>query len=120
MRTPQPSANLFIIIINNWERLLFQGWSDLRRYYLPLTALLHKCVGPDKFSIYKILFSLLRFDAALADNNSGVAIETHLQILDLEFGQLHVSHALQIGSLVHDAAVRPNNRAIVSLEPPRV
>src|SRR5215469_14162138 len=111
-RTPQPSANLFMIIINNWKRLLFQDWSDLRSYHLPLTALLQKCVGPDKFSIYKILFSLLRFDGALADDNSGVAIKTHLRILDLEFGELDVSHTLQIGLLLHDAAIRPHNRAI--------
>src|SRR6059058_4547494 len=57
MRTPQPSANLFITIIDNRQRSFFQDRSDLRSDHLPLTALFRKCVGPDEFSAEEI-FSL--------------------------------------------------------------
>src|SRR5882724_4567650 len=121
MRTPQPSANLFITIIDNAERSLFQDRSDLRSDYLPLTALFRKCVGPDEFSAEEILLSLVRFDDALADHDSRVVIKTHLQMVNLEFGENDVAgHAFQIASLVHDPAIRPYNRAIFSLKPPCV
>src|SRR5215470_2290235 len=96
MRTPQPRANLFMTIMDNWERLLFQDRSDLGSNYLPLTALLHKCIGPDKFAAEKILLCLPRFDHAFADDDRSVAIKTNLQILNLEFGELDVGHAFQI------------------------
>src|SRR5262245_26363488 len=111
MRTPQPSANLFMIMMDNCERLFFQGWSDLRSDHLPLTALLHKRVGPDKFSVDKVLLCFACFDQAFADDDASVAIKTNVQILNLEFREHNVSHALQIGLFVHDAAVRPNDRA---------
>src|SRR5512132_4199731 len=118
MRTPQPSANLFITIIDNSELSFFQDRSELRSHHLPLTALFRKCVGPDEFSVEEILRSLVRFDDALADHDSCVAIKTHLQIVTLEFGENDVAgHAFQIASLVHDPAIRPYNRAIFSLKP---
>src|SRR5882724_5254656 len=121
MRTPQPSANLFITIIDNCERSLFQDRSDLRSDYLPLTALFRKCVGPDEFSSEEILLSLVRFDDALADHDSCVAIKTHPQIVNLEFGEYDVAgHGLQILLFVHDAAVWPDDRAITRLNPPCV
>src|SRR5439155_25964070 len=52
---------------------------------------------------------------------SRVAIKTHLQMVNLEFGENDVAgHAFQIASLVHDPAIRPYNRAIFSLKPPCV
>src|SRR5439155_25619434 len=121
MRTPQPSANVFMIIIDNCERSFFQDRSDLRSDYLPLTALFHKCVSPDEFSAEEILLSLMRFDDALADHDSRVAIKTHLQMVNLEFGEnAAAGYAFQISSLVHDPAIRPYNRAIFSLKPPCV
>src|SRR5436190_22309604 len=104
--------------MDNSVRSFFQDRSDLRSDHLPLTALLHECVGPDELSSEKILFSLVRIDDALADNDSRVAIKTHLQMLNLELGENDVAgHALQIASLVHDPAIRPDNRAIFSLKP---
>src|SRR6266487_1179038 len=81
MRTPQPSANLFITFIDNYERSFFQDRSDLRSDHLPLTALFRKCVGPDEFSAEEILLSLVRFDDALADHDSRVVIKTRLQMV---------------------------------------
>ena len=93
----------------------------MRSDHLPLTALLHKRVGPDKFSADKILFCLLRFDGALTDDDARVTIKARLQVVNLELGENGVAgHAFQIGSLVHDPAIRPDNRAIFSLEPTRV
>ena len=107
--------------MDNCERLFFQDWSDLRSDHLPLTSLLHKCVGPDEFSVEKILLSLVRFNQALADHDSRVAIKTNLHVLNLEFGENNIAHhAFQIGSLVYDAAIRPDDRAIRSLKPLRV
>src|SRR4030095_208912 len=120
MRTPQPSANLFMTIMHNCERLFCQDRSDLRSDHLPFTTLLHKRVGPNEFSAEKILLSLGRFHHALADDDARIAIKTNLQILNLEFGEHHVSYALQIGSLCYDVAVRPDNRAVFSLKPPGV
>src|SRR5438034_6006545 len=121
IRTPQPSANLFITIIDNRERSFFQDRSDLRSDHHPLTALFRKCVGPDEFSAEEILLSLMRFDDALADRDSCVAIKTHLQMVNLEFGENDVAgYAFQIASLVHDPAIRPYNRAIFRLKPPCV
>src|SRR5262245_63805328 len=121
MRTPQPSANLFITIMVNCERSFFQDRSDLRSDHLPLTALLHKCVGPDEFSPEKILFSPLRFDRAFADHDSSVAIKTHVHIVNLKFGEKNIAcHAFQIGLTVHDAPIRPDNRPILGLKSPSV
>jgi hypothetical protein len=106
--------------MDNSKRLFFQDRSDLRSDHLPFTALLHKCVGPNEFSAEKTLLSLVRFDHAFADDDPSVAIETNLQILNLKFGEHDVRHALQIGSLVHDAAIWPDNRAIFRLKLPRV
>src|SRR6476646_3311025 len=121
MRTPQPSANLFIIIIDNRERSFFQDRSDLRSDYLPLTALFHKCVGPDEFSSKEILLSLVRLNCPLTHDDSSVAIQAYPKIIDFEFGENDVAgHAFQIASLVHDPAIRPYNRAIFRLKPPCV
>jgi len=57
----------------NCELSLFHDRSDLGSGHLPLTALLHKCVGPHKFSAEKNLLSFVRFDA-LADDDSSIAI----------------------------------------------
>ena len=71
---------------DNCERSFFQDRSDLRSDHLPLTALFHKCVGPDEFSVEEILLSLVRFDDALADDDSSVAIKRtrRLSILNSE------------------------------------
>ena len=107
--------------MDNYERSFFQERSDLRSDHLPLTALLHKCVGPDELSSEKILLFFLHFDDALADNDSGIAIKAHSQIVNLEFGENDIAgHALQIALLSHDPAVRPDNRAIVRLNAARV
>src|SRR4030095_12027921 len=93
MRTPQPSANLFMI---NYG-LFFQDRSDLRSEHFPFTALFHKCVGPDEFSAEEILLSLVRFDDALADDDSSVAIQAYAKIINFEFGEYDVAgHGLQI------------------------
>src|SRR4026207_2468142 len=102
MGAPQPSANFFITIIDNCERSLFQDRSDSRSHHLPLTALFRKCVGPDETPVEEILRSLMRFDDALADHDSCVAIKTHLHIVNLEFGENDVAcHAFQIALLIH-------------------
>src|SRR6266496_95900 len=121
MRTPQPSANLFITIIDNCKRSLFQDRSDLRSDHLPLTALFRKCVGPDEFSVEEILRSLMRPNCSLTHDDSSVAIQAYSKIIDFEFGEYDVAgHGLQILLFVHDAAVRPDNRAIFGLKPLRV
>src|SRR5438477_7999200 len=121
MRTPQPSANLFITIIDNRERSFFQDRSNLRSDHLPLTALFRKCLGPDEFSAEEILLPLCALMMPSPTTISRIAIKTHLQIVDLEFGENDVAgHAFQIASLVHDPAIRPYNRAIFSLKPPCV
>src|SRR4029077_4646417 len=114
MRMPQPSANLFILIMLNCELSFFQDWSDLRSDYLPLIGLLHKCVSQNKFSAEKILLSLLRFKETLADHDSSVAIQANPKIVNFEFGENDVAvHAFQIASFIHDPAVWPNDGAIV-------
>src|SRR6476659_7305055 len=121
MRTPQPSANLFIIIIDNRERSFFQDRSDFRSDHLPLTALFRKCVGPNEFSAEEILLSLVRLNCSLTHDDSSVAIQVDPKIIDFEFGENDVTgHAFQIASLVHDTAIRPNNRAVFSVKPPWV
>ena len=121
MSTPQPSANLFMTIIDNCERSFFQDRSDLRSDHLPLTALFRKCVGPDEFSAEEILLSLARPNCSLTHDDSSVAIHAYPKIIDFEFGENDVAgHAFQIASLVHDPAIRPYNRAIFSLKPPCV
>src|SRR5438067_9240112 len=102
------------------QRLFFQHWSDLRSYHLPCAILFHKRVGPHEFSAEEISLSLVRFDDVLADHDSRVAIKAHLQILNLEFGEHDAGHALKIASLVHDPAIRPDNRAILGLKPARI
>ena len=92
MRTPQPSANLFMTIMVNCERLFLQDGSDLRSDYLPLNALFHKCVGPDDFSAEEILISLVRLHDARADDDSSVAIYAHPKIIDFEFGKNDVAN----------------------------
>ena len=52
-------------------------------------------------------------------DDSGVSIQAHLQIVDFEFGEDDVAgHAFQVFPFVHDAAVRPDHRAIFRLNPP--
>ena len=46
MRTPQPSANLFMTIMVNCERLFFQTGVIWESDYLPCATLFHKCIGP--------------------------------------------------------------------------
>src|SRR5215208_3154381 len=98
MRTPQPSANLFIRIMDNCERSLFQGRSDLRSNHLPLIALFRKCVGPDEFSVEDILRSLVRFDDALANHDFLWRRKTHLQVVNLGFGE-------NVRMISHDAVI---------------
>jgi len=57
-----------------------------------LTALFHKCVGPHEFSAEKILLSLVRFDDALADDDSSFAIKAYPKIIDFEFGKNDVAN----------------------------
>src|SRR4030095_11844161 len=107
--------------MNNCKRIFFQDRSDLRSDHLPLTALPHKCVRPDKFSAEEVLLSLVRFDDALADDDSGVAIQAYPKIINFEFGEYDVAgHGLQILLFVPDAAVRPDDRAIIRLNTPCV
>jgi len=82
--------------------------------------LFHKGIGPDEFPAKKILLSLVRFDHALADDDARVAIKTNLHILNLEFGEHDISHALEVGSLVHNPSIWPDNRAVIGLKSPRV
>src|SRR3954449_4461903 len=121
IKTPQPSANLFMIIMSNCESSFFQDRTDLRGNDLPLTALIRKCVGPHVSSAEKIFVSLACLDDALAHDDSSVPIQTNMKILNLELGENDVaSHAFQIASFIHDPAVWPNNSAIVRLNAARV
>src|SRR6266576_668483 len=101
MRTPQPSANLFITIIDNRERSFFQDRSDLRSDHLPLTALFRKRVGPDEFSVEEILRSLMRFDDALADHYSCVTFDACFRPFALN---LH-ERLLLLRTISHDALI---------------
>src|SRR6266576_3208579 len=92
MRTPQPSANLFMMIMVNCERLFLQDRSDLGSDHLPCATFFHKCVGPDDFSAEEILLSLVRLDDARADDDSSVAIYAHAKIIDFEFGKNDVAN----------------------------
>src|ERR1700719_1208946 len=104
MRTPQPSANLFMTRMDNCKRLFFQDRSDLLTDHFPFTALFHKCVGPPEFSAEKIFLSLLHPDCSLTNDDTSVAIQAHPKIIDFEFGEYDVAgHGLQILLLVHDA-----------------
>src|SRR4030095_15553776 len=89
--TTQPSLNLFMTFMDNWKRLFCQDRSDLRSHHLPFATLLHKCIGPDKFAAEKILRSVVRFDHALADHYSCVAIYTYAKIIDFELGKKDVA-----------------------------
>src|SRR6266536_5554860 len=75
----------------------------------------------NEFSAEEILLSLARPNCSLTHDDSRVVIKTHLQMVNLEFGENDVAgHAFQIASLVHDPAIRPYNRAIFRLKPPCV
>ena len=69
------------------QRLFFQGWSDLRSDDFPFSTLFHKCIRPHEFSTEQNLLSLLRFDHAFTDDDSRIPVKTHVQILNLEFGE---------------------------------
>ena len=64
---------------------------------------------------------LVSLDRALTHDDSGVSIQTHLEIIDLEFSETDVAcHAFQVFPFVHGAAVRPHNCAIFRLESPGI
>ena len=107
--------------MDNCKRLFFQDRSDLRSEHFPFHAPFYKCVGPDEFSAEKILLSLVRPNCSLTHDDSSVAKQAYPKIIDFEFGEFDVAgHGLQILLFVHDAAVRPDDRAIIRLKPPRV
>src|SRR3954468_4830595 len=111
IKTPQPSANLFMIIMSNCESSFFQDRTDLRGNDLPLTALIQKCVGPHVSSAEKIFVSLACLDDALAHDDSSVPIQTNVKIVNLKLGENDVaSHAFRSPRLF---TILPSGKTIV-------